>query len=78
MANLTISIDPETVKKARIRALEQGTSINAILRDYLMSYAGTRSRQSKAIEDLLELSRASDSARGARRWSRDELYQRGS
>jgi plasmid stability protein len=35
MSNLTITIDEETLRRARIRALEQGTSVNALLRDYL-------------------------------------------
>ena len=39
MANLTITIEDDLLKKARIRALEQGTSVNALLRDYLVAYA---------------------------------------
>ena len=35
MANLTITIDDELLRRARLRALEQGTSVNALLRDYL-------------------------------------------
>ncbi|TDJ07174.1 MAG: MerR family transcriptional regulator, partial [Deltaproteobacteria bacterium] len=42
MANLTISIDEEVLKLARIKALKQGTSVNAVLRDYLESYSGSR------------------------------------
>lgn len=32
MVNLTITIDEATLKKARIRAIEQNTSVNRILR----------------------------------------------
>ena len=38
MARLTIRVDPETLKRARIRALEQGTSVGALLRAYLDAY----------------------------------------
>lgn len=38
--NLTITVADEVVRRARIRAPEQGTSVNAILRDFLASYAG--------------------------------------
>jgi tryptophan synthase alpha subunit len=31
VANLTITVDGETVKRARMRALEEGTSVNALL-----------------------------------------------
>jgi len=35
MANLTIAIADEGLRKARLKALEQGTAVNALLRDYL-------------------------------------------
>ena len=43
MANLTITVDEQVLKRARIRALEDDTSVNALLRDYLEVYAGLRS-----------------------------------
>ncbi len=39
MANLTIVVDEGTLKKARMRALEEGTSVNAVLRERLEEYA---------------------------------------
>ncbi len=41
MANLTIVVDDRLLKQARMRALEDGTSVNAVLRTYLERYAGT-------------------------------------
>ena len=32
MANLTISIGDDALKKARLRAVAEGTSVNAVLR----------------------------------------------
>ena len=40
MANLTITVDPETLKRARIRAIEEETSVNRVLGHYLAVYAG--------------------------------------
>jgi predicted nucleic acid-binding protein len=40
MGNLTITIDDRLLKQARMRALEDGTSVNALLRTYLERYAG--------------------------------------
>jgi plasmid stability protein len=77
MANLTITIDDETLRLARIRALHQGTSVNALLREYLEAYAVTdRTRQ--ALDGFLELARRSRASSGAagRRWTRDELHER--
>ena len=39
MANLTISVDGEVLKRARIRALEEDTSVNAVLGGFLKEYA---------------------------------------
>ncbi|MGM0577663.1 MAG: ribbon-helix-helix protein, CopG family [Myxococcota bacterium] len=77
MANLTITVDEDLLKRARIRALEQGTSVNALLREYLEAYAGD-DRVRAAREGLVELARTTDSGSGphGRRWSRDELHER--
>jgi hypothetical protein len=76
MANLTVVIESETLKRARMRALEEGTSVNAIVRDYLADYAGMQAEKEKAIHDLLRLSQRSKTRRGNRRWTRDDLHQR--
>ncbi len=76
MANLTITIDDALLQRARLRALEQGTSVNALLRDYLTAYAGEEDLQQRAVADLLQLSEAATSRRGEATWSRDELHAR--
>ena len=37
MKNITVSIDEETHRRARIKAAELGTSVSALVRDYLRS-----------------------------------------
>lgn len=76
MSNLTITVDDEVLKKARIRALEQGSSVNAVLRELLEAYAGVRRGQSAAAADLVALSEEVQSRRGGRTWTREELYER--
>lgn len=75
-SNLTITVDDEALRRARMRALAQGTSVNAILREYLEAYAGTRSDHADAARVLLELSGTAKSRGGGARWTRDELYER--
>ncbi len=76
MANLTIAIDDDILKKARIRAIEEGTSVNAVLRDHLTNYVGMAEKRQKAVKHLLRLSERTRARRGRRRWTRDELHER--
>jgi plasmid stability protein len=77
MANLTITVDDGTLKRARMRALEEDTSVNAVLREYLEEYAGRKQEQLEAAHRILASSRdsSSNSGPGGRRWTRDELYE---
>jgi plasmid stability protein len=76
MANLTITVDDEVLKRARMRALEQDTSVNAVLREYLEAYSGVRREQLEAVSKVISLSDEVSSRRGDRSWSRDELHER--
>jgi hypothetical protein len=49
------------LKKARMRALEEDTSVNAVLREYLEEYAGRRREQVEAARRIIEASRESRS-----------------
>jgi hypothetical protein len=77
MAKLTLTIDAELLKQARIRAFEQGTSLNALVRDYLEGLTG-QARAPDPAGAILELARGSDTGSGAggRTWTRGELYER--
>jgi hypothetical protein len=77
MANLTLTIDGQLLKRARMRALERDTSVNALVRSYLEELAGHAKTQD-AIGALLEIAEHSDSGSGpgGRAWKRDELYER--
>jgi hypothetical protein len=76
MANLTVVIESDTLKRARLRALEEGTSVNAVVRDYLADYAGIKTHRDKALNDLLRLSSHAKARRGKRRWTREDLHER--
>jgi plasmid stability protein len=82
VANLTITVDEELLKKARIRALERGTSVNAVLAEYLRSFVGdvqaraTRALIALAAENSKAGGRARARGRAGRRWTRDDLHER--
>ncbi len=76
MANLTLTIDAETLKRARIKAIEEGTSVNQRVREYLSHYAGTDPGRG-AVEDFLRFAReaSASSGEGGRVWTREDLYE---
>jgi plasmid stability protein len=84
VANLTITVDDEVLKRARIRAVELGTSVNAILAEQLRAFAGRDDARARATSTLLSLAEqnreqgsvARAKARGRRRWKREDLHDR--
>jgi hypothetical protein len=77
VANLTITVDEETLKRARIRALEEDTSVSAVLRARLEEYARGRNDRRAAGEEILAAARRSKMKIGGRSWTREELHERG-
>ena len=77
MANLTLTIADTTLLRARRRALEHGTSVNAVVRDYLESYAGSDAAP-EARREFVTLASASagTSGKGGRSWTRDDAHVR--
>jgi len=77
MANLTLSIDDDVLRRARIRALERGTNVNAVVREYLETFVGDGPTR-QALDRFLALADRAQVTSGAsgRTWTRDELYDR--
>jgi plasmid stability protein len=77
VTNLTLTIDDELLKRARIRALEQDTSVNALVREYLEQLAARRpEREGMGAFLAMTESIHAGSGPGGRSWTRDELYER--
>jgi plasmid stability protein len=76
MANLTITVDEEVLRRARLRAAGQDKPIESVLRDYLEAYAVAGQAWEAAADAILKLSKQSRSGRGEAQWTRDELYER--
>ena len=80
MKNITLKIDDETYRRARIRAASAGTSISAMVRDFLRQQEETEddreARRLAALDEVFALAKA----RGRRRsralkpLTRDEIY----
>lgn len=76
MVNLTIAIEEEVLQKARLRALQQGTSVNAVLGGYLRAYAGIGEERQRAVRHLLAMSQRAKTKAPSKRWTRDEVHER--
>jgi len=74
MAKLTLSIQDDLLRRARIRALEQGTNLDVVLRRYLETYAGTSWERERAIEGVLRLAHRSGSGAAGEPWTRGDLH----
>lgn len=77
MTNLTITVDEQTLKRARMRALDEDTSVNAVLREYLEEYAGSRQEQIEAARRIIEDAQrgGTGSGPGGRKWKREDAYE---
>ena len=75
MANLTLAIDDSLLKQAREAALQQNTSVNALVRDFLERYVDAKSRRLEALARFEQIA-ASASSASDQPWSRDSLHER--
>ena len=75
MANLTLAIDDALLKQAREAALQQNTSVNALVRDFLERYVDAKSRRLEALARFEQIA-ASASIASDQPWSRDSLHER--
>lgn len=77
MANLTLVISDDVLQRARIKALENGTSVNAVVRSLIDEYVG-EDDQMKARREIVEWAlnyKGPGSGPEGRRWTRDDLYE---
>ena len=92
MKNITVSVDEETHRLARIRAAELDTSVSALVRNYLKSLVADRTggtasnepdveteaeRRRRMLREVIEdIHAASSEFKVADNLSREELYDR--
>jgi uncharacterized protein (UPF0297 family) len=76
MANLTLKIDEKLLRRARIRALEEGTTVNELVRTYLSQYAVARADRLRAFRRFLAIAEEARASSAGRKLKRDELYDR--
>lgn len=73
--NLTLQLDREVIRRARIVAAKRGTSVSALTAQTLIGLVEEDERY-EASRDRAESILARVRPRGGRRWERDELHDR--
>jgi hypothetical protein len=71
--NVTLSIDEQTVERARKRAEALGKSLNQLIREYLQKLAGSDDAE-RSIAEFERLSGKGNSH--GQRFNRDEAHER--
>ena len=77
MKNITVSVDDDVHRCARIRAAERGISVSAAVREFLIRWAGEETefdRRKRLQDDTL---RDIDRFRAGDRLPREEAHRRG-
>jgi len=76
MKNITVSIDDETYRQARIRAAEQNTSVSALVREFLEGIVSRWRSADSAADELFDVLDRGVSYRASNRMTREESHER--
>ena len=74
--NITLSVDETVIRAVRLYAAERGSTVNALVREFLTGIARREDRARKARQRIRELSERSTARIGSRTWTREELHER--
>ena len=77
MKNITVSVDDETYRRARIKAAERDTSVSSLVREYLNGLAGEQSEFERLERQEQELRKQIKGFSASPLLPRDALYARG-
>lgn len=74
MTNLTLTIDDTLLRKARIKALERGTSVNAMVREFIEKTVAEETPELTRAEQFMQVIEKSSFAFAGPRLTREEMY----
>jgi plasmid stability protein len=76
MKNITISVPEDVHREARVRAAERGTSVSALVAEFLRSLSEKDAEFARLEAQEREVIASIEHFRASDRLSRDELYDR--
>jgi len=74
--NVTLTLEADLLRAARKAALDRNTSVNQMIRDYLMVVVKGASQQQTAMVNLEDIFNTYRVTVGDKTWSRDDLHER--
>jgi hypothetical protein len=77
MKNITVSVDDEIYRRARIKAAERDTSLSALVKQFLIDLAKDESERERLKREEATLRASIRTFRASDRLSRDEAHERG-
>jgi plasmid stability protein len=76
MKNITVSVPDDVYRAARIRAAERGTSVSALVGEYLRSLSDAEAEFSRLEAQQRQVQAEIDTFRAGDRLGRDEIHDR--
>ncbi len=77
MSNITLSVPDEILDEARVFAAERKTTVNALVRNYLISVTSQKKRAKEAMAELRKMSETTNARLGPNyKFDRASLYER--
>ena len=77
MKNLTVSLDDDTYRRARMIAAQQDTSVSALVKRFLLDLASGESENERLKRQERELRERITDFDASDRLSRDDVHRRG-
>ncbi|HTX70547.1 MAG TPA: hypothetical protein VMH50_15575 [Thermoleophilia bacterium] len=76
MANVTLALDDQLLRRARVKAVHEHTSVNAVIRDFLAAWVRDEADRAALVERARAAMERAEYRSGGVSWTRDELHQR--
>ena len=76
MRNITVSLDDDLVRRAKIRAATEDSSVSAVVRRFLEDYARGKSEFEQLRDEEIKLREQITHFNASDRLDRDELHDR--
>jgi plasmid stability protein len=76
MANVTLALDDALLRRARVKAVHENTSVNAVIRAFLTEWVRDEGERAVLVRSARAALDAAEYRSGGVRWTRDELHER--